>query len=76
MMLVLASFIIPVILYRNIDATSAIISWIVISFLALDFYIRHKIQENKRKRYIALKKEEKAILDDFRTTRKTKHQNR
>ena len=70
MTLSLASFVVPVILYRNVDETSAIIAWGVIVFLILDFYLRHKLREVKKKKYLALKKEEKAILAEFRTTRR------
>ena len=71
MTLAMASFVIPVTLYRYVDFTTAAISWVVITFLILDFYLRHKIREIKRKRYVALKKEEKAIVADFRANKKT-----
>lgn len=66
MTLSMSLFVVPVIVYRYVDETSSLIALGVILFLLLDFYFRHKIQEHKRKRYLALKKEEKQILADFR----------
>lgn len=71
MTLSMSGFVVPVTLYRYVDETSAAIALAVILFLMVDFYLRHKIREHKRKKYLALKKEEKAILADFRANKKT-----
>ena len=75
MVLSLATIIVPVTLYRTVDEVSSIVAFVVLLFLTLDFYLRYKIQESKRKRYLALKKEEQEILKDFRAS-KSKIQNR
>lgn len=66
----LALFIVPVIIHRYVDETLSKISAFVIFFLIADFYIRNKMIENKRKRYIALKKEEKEILSTYREAKR------
>ena len=64
-------FVIPVTVYRYVDTVSALITLGVISFLVVDFYFRHKMQEYRRKKYLALKKEQKEILAEYKAnTRK------
>lgn len=70
MMLALSVFIWPVIIYRTVDEMSSLVAFIVLIFLTADFYFRHKTQERKRQRYLALKKEEKELLAEIRMTRK------
>lgn len=59
-------FVVPVTIYRYVDTVSALIALGVISFLIIDFYFRHKMQEHRRKKYLALKKEQREILAEYK----------
>lgn len=70
-MLLLASFVIPIAIYRSIDTWSAIAAWIVLIFMLFDFRIRSTHQDRQRRKRYKQRMEDKRFLEATKDYRKS-----
>jgi Ca2+/Na+ antiporter len=72
-MLLLSSFVIPIVVYRNLDFWSAAVAWVILVFMLFDFRIRSTQQERQRRKRYKERMEDKRFLEatkEYRSSRR------
>jgi len=71
-MLLLSSFVIPIVIYRNLDFWSAAVAWVILVFMLFDFRIRSTQQERQRRKRYKERMEDKKFLEATREYRSSR----
>lgn len=69
MTLALSSIIFPVMITRNVDVMSGTISWAILTFLTLDFYLRTTRHSYIKKRKLKQRLADKELLKNIKDYR-------
>lgn len=71
MALMTSSIVFPIVVYRAVDAISAVATWGVLFFMMCDFMIRSTRQERMRKKRYKQRMDDKKFLEATRDYRKS-----